>query len=215
MSSSTREPSERGPTATTGGSVRAGGRLDDDYSTADERTPGAAESVREAGDRAKDAAQRTAGQAQGRIRQEIDRRSAQAGDQVYSTARDLRAVGEELRDRGKDGPAKLADQAAARAEQVAGYLRGADADRLLEDVENFARRQPWAVAAGALVVGFAGSRFLKSSSQRRSQSTAASSTFRTRGPEEPETAASEPYGYRAGPTERQEQPSHGESTRGT
>jgi hypothetical protein len=46
-------------------------------------------------------------------------------------------------------------------------LREKDSDALLADVEDFARRQPWAVGAGALVLGFVGSRFLKASSGRR------------------------------------------------
>ena len=35
------------------------------------------------------------------------------------------------------------------------------------DLENHARRQPWAIAGAALVLGFAASRFLKTSSARR------------------------------------------------
>ena len=39
--------------------------------------------------------------------------------------------------------------------------------RQVGDLEGFARQQPWAVAAGALILGFAASRFLKSTSTRR------------------------------------------------
>jgi hypothetical protein len=39
----------------------------------------------------------------------------------------------------------------------------------LADVEAFARRQRWLVAAGGLALGFAASRFLKASSSRRYQ----------------------------------------------
>ena len=51
------------------------------------------------------------------------------------------------------------------------YLKGASGDRILRDVEDFARRQPMLVAAGALALGFAASRFLKASSSRRYEST--------------------------------------------
>jgi hypothetical protein len=37
-------------------------------------------------------------------------------------------------------------------------------------VEDFGRRQPWAVIAGGLALGFAASRFLKASSSRRYES---------------------------------------------
>lgn len=46
-------------------------------------------------------------------------------------------------------------------------MKESDADRILRDVEDFARRQPWALAAGAFVVGLLGSRFVKASSSRR------------------------------------------------
>jgi hypothetical protein len=100
----------------------------------------------------------------------VDQRSTQAGEQVTTTASDLRSVGETLREQGKDKPAQLADQAAERTEQLGSYLTESDADKILGDVEDFARKQPWAVVAGGLLLGFAASRFLKaSSSQRYSQ----------------------------------------------
>jgi hypothetical protein len=118
---------------------------------------------------AQDKAQEVAGQAKGRMRDQVDQRSTEAGERVSSTAQDVRSVGEELRKQGKDQPARLADQAADRAERLGGYLKESDADRILRDIEDFGRRQPWAVAAGGLALGFLGSRFLKASSQKRYQ----------------------------------------------
>ena len=63
----------------------------------------------------------------------------------------------------------MAEQVADRAESFGSYLRDADGERLLRDVEDVARRQPWLVAAGGLALGFAASRFLKASSSRRYQ----------------------------------------------
>jgi hypothetical protein len=84
-------------------------------------------------------------------------------------------VSDELREQGKDGPAKLADQAAERAEKVSRYLRDSDADRILGDVEDFGRKQPWAVIAGGVALGLVASRFLKASSGRRYEQRAPSS----------------------------------------
>jgi hypothetical protein len=64
----------------------------------------------------------------------------------------------------------VAEQVADRAESFGSYLRDADGERLLRDVEDVARRQPWLIAAGGLALGFAASRFLKASSSRRYQS---------------------------------------------
>jgi hypothetical protein len=120
-------------------------------------------------DQAKEKAQEAAGQAKGRVREQVDQRSTEAGEKVSSTAGDLRSVGEQLREQGKDAPAKLAEQAADRTERLGSYLTESDADRILGDVEDFARKQPWAVVAGGLVLGFAASRFLKASSSERYQ----------------------------------------------
>jgi len=79
-------------------------------------------------------------------------------------ASDVRAVSASLREQGKDQPAKLAEQAADRAERLGSYLRESDADRILGDVEDFGRRQPWAVIAGGVTLGLVASRFLKASS---------------------------------------------------
>jgi hypothetical protein len=117
-------------------------------------------------------AEEVAGQAKGQLRTQVDQRSTDAGERVTSTAGDVRAVGEELRKQGKDRPARLADQAAERTERLGKYLTESDADRILRDVEDFGRRQPWAIAAGGLALGFLGSRFLKASSQRRYEASA-------------------------------------------
>jgi ElaB/YqjD/DUF883 family membrane-anchored ribosome-binding protein len=120
-------------------------------------------------DQAREKAQEAAGEAKGRVREQVDQRSTEAGQQVSTTAGDLRSVGEELRKQGKDTPAKLAEQAAQRTERLGSYLTEADADRILGDVEDFARKQPWAVVAGGLALGFVASRFLKASSSQRYQ----------------------------------------------
>jgi hypothetical protein len=123
---------------------------------------------------AEEKAQDAMGKAQSTVREQLNSRSTEAGEKVAGTAEDLRTVGEELRNQGKETPAKLADKAAERTEQVGSYLRESDADKLLEDVESFGRRQPLAVLAGGLVVGVAAARFLKASSRGRYQSRARS-----------------------------------------
>lgn len=123
--------------------------------------------AKDAAGQAQEKAQQTAQQAKGQLRTQVDQRSSQAGEKVTGTASDIRTVAEQLREQGKDQPAKLAEQAADRAERLGGYLSGSDADRILHDVESYGRRQPWAVAAGGVLLGFAASRFLKASSRER------------------------------------------------
>jgi hypothetical protein len=125
------------------------------------------EKAQELAGQAQQQAQQAAGMAKGRLRQELDQRSSQVADQISQQASDLRAVGDSLREQGKDRPAGAAAKLAGYGEKVGGYLRERDSDTLLADAEDFGRRQPWAVAAGAVAAGFAASRFLKASSSRR------------------------------------------------
>jgi len=127
------------------------------------------EEVREQAQVAQERARGGAGQTRSRLRDQVDQRSTRAGERLAGTAADVHGVAEELRRQGKDTPARLAEQAAGQTDRVADYLKGASGERLLRDVEDFARGQPWAVAAGGLALGFAASRFLKASSSRRYQ----------------------------------------------
>jgi hypothetical protein len=124
-------------------------------------------------DQAKEKAQEAAGQAKekagSKLRSQVAQRSTDAGRRVGGYASDVRSVGEQLRQQGKDQPAKLAEQAADRAERLGSYLKESDADRILGDIEDFGRRQPWAVIAGGVALGLIASRLLKASSSDRYQ----------------------------------------------
>jgi hypothetical protein len=127
----------------------------------------AQEKAQEVREQAGQQVRQVTGQARSRARDQIDQRSTQAGEQVHQQAGDLRDVAQPLREQGKEGPAKIADQVADRAERAGSWMKDSDADRILSDVEDFARSNPWAVAAGGLALGFAASRLLKASSSQR------------------------------------------------
>ena len=142
------------------------GSTDDTGSTTDQVKG----QVKEKAQVAQDKARGAMGQARGRISEQVDQRSTEAGERVAGTASDVRSIAEELRNQGKDAPARLAEQVAGQADRVGDYLKGASGDRILRDVEDFARRQPMLVAAAGLALGFAASRFMKASSSRRYES---------------------------------------------
>ena len=102
-----------------------------------------------------------------RIREQVDQRSTQAGEQVSASADALRTTSRQLREQGQDGPAQAAEKVAHHAERLGGYLSESNADRILGDLEDFGRRQPMAVIALGVAAGFAASRFLKASSRQR------------------------------------------------
>jgi hypothetical protein len=118
-------------------------------------------------EQAKERAVELASQAQEKVRDavegQVDERSTQAADKVESVAEDVRAVSESLSDRGQDTAARIVEQGADYAQQLSDYLRTSNSDQILDDVAAFARRQPWVVAAGGLLLGFAASRVLRAS----------------------------------------------------
>lgn len=133
----------------------------------EDETGDARAKAQEVAGQAQEQAQAAAGQAQAKLREQLDQRSSQLAEQISQQTSDLRSVSEALREQGKDSPAQAADRLAGYAEKVGGYLRETKADAMLGDAEDFGRRQPATVAAGALALGFAASRFLKASSSRR------------------------------------------------
>jgi ElaB/YqjD/DUF883 family membrane-anchored ribosome-binding protein len=120
-------------------------------------------------------------QGRGAVQRQVGQRSAQLGDQIGAASHTIRQVAEQARIDGNDQQARLADEAAKRAERVSNYLGDVDPDRLMADAEDFARRQPWLVAGVGLIAGFALARSLKASSGRRSRRLYASANRPTYG----------------------------------
>ncbi len=58
--------------------------------------------------------------------------------------------------------ADYGDKAAEQIERLGAYLREQDPRRLLDDVQNFGRRQPALLLGGAFLLGLAGARLIKS-----------------------------------------------------
>lgn len=123
--------------------------------------------VAQAGQQVQEKAGQLKSQAGDRLREQVDERSTQAGEQVGAVSQALRSSGEQLRSEGHDTPAKLVDGAAERVDRIGSYLRDSNSNRMLADVEGWARSRPWVAAAAGALVGFAASRFLKASSSRR------------------------------------------------
>lgn len=171
---------------TSGAAGSVGEQVRDGAQQVGEQMQQARETVQETAQRAvgqaQEQVQQLSGKARSQVREQMDQRLSQTAEQAGSTAQDLRTVAAELRRIDKESPAKVADQLAERVDGVARYLSNSDGQRILRDVEDFGRRQPWAVIAGGLAVGFIASRFLKASSTQRygSGSTGGNTSTRSR-----------------------------------
>ena len=122
----------------------------------------------------REAAQSAADLSKSFLDRQISERTTQLGTEIGSLARDLRIIGDGLKSNAATEPAaQYVERGADVVANVADYLRAADTERLITDLETLARERPWSVAAAALALGFAGSRFLKTSSTRRYRASAA------------------------------------------
>ena len=153
----------------TGGEQGGGGAQERAQQALGDAKDQAKQQAQQVKEQAQQQAQEVKEQAGGRLKGEVDRRSTDAGERVHAHAQALRSTADQLRQQGQDAPAKAAEQMAERVQRVGSYLQRSDGERILDDVEDFARRNPWAVVAGGIVVGIAASRFLKASSIERSQ----------------------------------------------
>jgi hypothetical protein len=113
-------------------------------------------------------------QVQQQASSQINRQKETAASELTTVVNAVRRFGETLRNEG-EGPigrfaAQYGDKAAEGLDRVARYLREQDPKRLLNDVQNFGRRQPALMIGGMFLLGFAGARLIKSSMEAASDS---------------------------------------------
>ena len=127
-------------------------------------------------ERVQDAAEEAKDRTRTQLEEQIDTRTTQVGEQMTSTAQAIRRASSQLREEGNERAAGVVEAVADRGERFATYLSGADGRRLLNDVEDFARRQPWLMATAGALTGFLASRFMKASSGNRYRNQAGTRT---------------------------------------
>ena len=113
-------------------------------------------------------------QVQQQASSQINRQKETAASELDTVVNAVRRFGETLTNEGQGPIARFAaqygDKAAEGLDRVARYLREQDPKRLLNDVQNFGRRQPALMIGGAFLLGFAGARIIKSSMEAASDS---------------------------------------------
>jgi ElaB/YqjD/DUF883 family membrane-anchored ribosome-binding protein len=121
----------------------------------------------QAKERVQDVTAQAKSQTREQLRSQISERSTQVGDQAVTAAKAVRRASEQLRTEGNGRAADAIDALADRGDRFGAYLRRADGDQILRDVEEFARTKPWLMVGGSAVAGFLASRFMKATSRDR------------------------------------------------
>jgi hypothetical protein len=123
---------------------------------------------------AKQAGGEIVNQVQQRAGEQVERQKETAANELSRVVNAVRRVGETLSGEEANGPiaryaAEYSDKAADTLERFTNYIREQDGRRLLNDVQNFGRRQPALLLGGAFLLGFAGARLIRSSMEASSQ----------------------------------------------
>ena len=103
------------------------------------------------------------------LRDQLDDRTRQLGQQARSLAEALRRSGAEAQAHAPEevGVQRITEGVAERLERAGGYLERANGDEMLRDAEQFVRTRPWVMAGAAALAGVLASRVVKASSERR------------------------------------------------
>ena len=122
---------------------------------------------------AKQATGNIVNQVQQQAGSQIERQKETAANEISQVVNAVRQFGQNLSGEA-NGPiaryaAEYGDKAANSLERLSNYIREQDARRLLNDVQNFGRRQPALLLGGAFLLGFAGARLIKSSMEAASE----------------------------------------------
>ena len=117
-------------------------------------------------DQAREKAQRLVSTAQERavetVQARFDAGKTRAADSLSSVAQSLRSTTQNFQT-SQDGIGRYINEAADRVDNLAHYLQDREMNEIVDQVEDFARRQPIAFLGGAFALGVLGARFLKSS----------------------------------------------------
>jgi hypothetical protein len=128
-----------------------------------EMTDQAKETAGQVADQAQQAAGQVADQARQQVSSRLTGQKDRAAEGLGSVAQALRQTGQQLREQDQQAVTDYIDRAASQVERLSSYLQQHEIGQLVDDVEQFARRQPALFLGGAFVMGLLGARFLKSS----------------------------------------------------
>lgn len=125
---------------------------------------------------------------------QVTAQQERAVDTLEHVALLLQQAGEHARKEDQATIAQLADQASEQVERFSTAVRDREPERLLADTKQLAQTKPGLFVGGALLAGFLGARFLRSSAQPQTQDTAQEQAGSDQSPNGSETAPTGAYG---------------------
>ena len=119
--------------------------------------------------RAREVVQQAKDRAGERIESRITDSKSRAAETLSGVASTLLSSSQQLREQNHAGAGRAVERAAEGVERFAHYLQDTDVDEVVDQVYDFARRQPAAFMGGAFALGFLASRFIKASTPEGSR----------------------------------------------
>ena len=133
-----------------------------DFATGNSDTgTGTGTSVR---DRAREAVNQAKDRAGEQLESRFTSTKSRAAETLSGVAQAFLSSSENLRQQNQEGASRAIERAAEGVERFANYLQHTDVDEVVDQVHEFARRQPAAFIGGAFALGFLASRFIKATS---------------------------------------------------
>ena len=111
--------------------------------------------------RAREAMSQAKDKATEKIESRIADSKTRAAETLSGVASTLHSSSAQLRDQNQEGASRAIERAAEGVERFANYLQQTNVDEVVDQVHEFARRQPAAFIGGAFALGFLASRFIK------------------------------------------------------
>jgi gas vesicle protein len=125
--------------------------------------------------RAREAVDQAKERAGERIETRFSESKTKAAETLSGVASTLHSSSQQLRESNQEGASRAMERAAEGVERFANYLQQTNVDDVVDQVHEFARRQPAAFIGGAFALGFIASRFIKAKSPEGSRRLAVSS----------------------------------------
>ena len=102
-------------------------------------------------------------QALDKVSTRLDSQKSRATETLDGVAQALLVASQQLQDRDQNSAGPYVERLAHQVERVSSFVQDTDVEEVMDDIGQFARRHPGLFVGGALMLGFVGARFLKSS----------------------------------------------------